>query len=238
VLVSILTVCFLLFMVIRGWNNGIVHSLVGILVFVAAFSIANKMSVSYSSQFAKAIEPMITGLVDNASMVAIGQKARVVKDENGEKVELPIEVPEEYDGSVYSACLLSFREIGFDEALSERFALEIAGEHDGVDAVMREMITAKTAHVAAYLIVFVMICVLLLVAAGALINLFNLAIHFPGFEVISRTGGALASVFLGFLILYGVSWLLRFLGAVIPSGSVGILSVFSENNPLIGLTLY
>ena len=50
------------------------HSLVGILVFVAAFSIANKMSVSYSSQFAKAIEPMITGLVDNASMVAIGQR--------------------------------------------------------------------------------------------------------------------------------------------------------------------
>ena len=82
-----------------------------------------------------------------------------------------------------------------------------------------------------------MICVLLLVAAGALINLFNLAIHFPGFEVISRTE-ELASVFLGFLILYGVSWLLRFLGRSPPSGSVGILSVFSENNPLIGLTLY
>ena len=87
-------------------------------------------------------------------------------------------MPEEYDGSVYSAAALVQR--SDLTKLSAALRSRDSGQHDGVDAVMREMITAKTAHVAACLIVFVMICVLLLVAAGALINLFNLAIHFPG----------------------------------------------------------
>ncbi len=239
VLISILSIFFLAYMVMRGWHNGIVHSLVGILVFVAAFAIANKLSVSYAPQFQKAIEPMITGIVDDASMKAIGQKARTIKDENGEKVELPIEVPEEYDGSVYMACVLSFREIGFDRQLTERLAHEIAEDQTEVDARMREKITAKTAAVVAFVLVFVMICALILIAAGALINLFNLNIHFPGYELLSRIGGAAMSFFLGLLVIYGVCWILRFLGAIVPENfNSGILNLFLKNNPLENITQY
>ena len=33
-LISILVILFLIYMAVKGWHNGIVHSLVGIIVFV------------------------------------------------------------------------------------------------------------------------------------------------------------------------------------------------------------
>ena len=240
VLVSVLAVCFIAYMAARGWHNGIVYSLMGILVFVVAFSTANKLAQSFSPQFTKAIEPMITGMVDDASLIAIGERARTEKNDEGEEIQLPIVVPEEYDGSVYSATLLSFREIGFDEGTSKRFAEEMAQQHYEVNAAMRNKITAKTASVIAYVLVFVLICVILLCAGFAVINLFNLIVRFPKFDFISRILGAAASVFLGALILYFACWLLRFMGALLPADIYNseVLAFFFKNNPLTQITLY
>ncbi len=240
-IISILAIFFLVYMAVKGWHNGIVHSLAGIIVFVAAVIIANKAAAAYSPQFTKAIEPMITGIVDDASLKAIGEKARTEKDENGETVELPIEVPREYDGTVRSACVLSFKEMGFDSQLSERFAGEIARTNTEVDAQMREQITVKTAAVISYALVFLVLCAVILIAAGAMMNLFNLIIHFPEFDIVSRIGGAAVSVMIGFLALYGVCWILRFCGAFLPESifkDSSVLAFFFKDNPLQRMTLY
>jgi len=241
VLISILAVLFLVYMAARGWHNGIVHSLVGILVFVAAFIGANSVAVKYSPQFTKAVEPLLTGIVSDASQKAIGQKARTTRDENGEKIELPIEVPEEYDGTVSSAVQLSFQEIGFDTELQQRFSQEISAGCDQVNSLMRDKIVSKTAQVVSYVLVFTAVCVLLLIAGAAVMNLFNLIIHFPGYEIISRISGAAVSLILGLLALYGLCWLLRFCGAVIPErfmSESSVLAFFFRDNPLKNITLY
>lgn len=241
VLVSILAIAFLVYMAARGWHNGIVHSLVGILVFVAAIMVANTVANKYSPQFTRALEPMLTGIINDASQKAIGQKARTTRDENGQKVELPIEVPKEYDGTVKSACLLSFKEIGFDTELQNRFADEISKNCTEVNSAMRDQITSRTAAVVSYVLVFTLVCVLLLVAGAAIMNLFNLIIHFPGYELVSQIMGAGVSLLLGFLVLYALCWLLRFCGAVVPErfmSDSSVLAFFFRDNPLIKLTLY
>ena len=231
-LVFLIVIVILALFCWRGWRRGLIMTLAGIIVFVAAFGVGGAVSDRFSEPFSTAIYPLICSPIENAGRVAIGLDEREeveqeIPDDPKEAATLEKKAEKEakrqeknptpkYDGTVKSAAYLTLLEIGFADTAADRISDEVADEVSTVNADLFNVVSKKVAGVIAYLLVFVLVTVVILIAAGAVTNLFNLNFHLRGHNTVDTIGGAVAGIVLGIVVLYGVGWILRFAGAFFP----------------------
>jgi len=198
VLVLIIAVCAW-----RGYKNGLIRGLIGIVAIILAFAAANIVATTYSGEFTGMIDPFVGGIVDRA----ISTTEDV--DENG--VISPDEMSD-----IYGVTYKSLRSLGVSDSAATKIADAVNEQLGTSDGRLAERVTDYLCEKLAFILVFAVVFILIAIICAAIGNIINLAFSLPGLEILNRTAGAVFGLFKGILILLFIACLFRYLGLILP----------------------
>ena len=187
----------------RGYKNGLIRGLIGIVAIILAFAAANIVATTYSGEFTGMIDPFVGGIVDRA----ISTTEDV--DENG--VISPDEMSD-----IYGVTYNSLRSLGVSDSAATKIADAVNEQLGLSDGRLEERVTDYLCEKLAFILVFAVVFILIAIICAAIGNIINLAFSLPGLEVLNRTAGAVFGLFKGILILLFIACLFRYLGLILP----------------------
>lgn len=206
VIIDVVLVLIVGFCVWRGWRNGIIRGICGVLALILSLYGANLLASTFSGEFTSALRPFVGGVVDSAVSSLVGAP------EDDEEPQLD----EGERRDVFTVAFSVLRRLGVAENLAERLSAEVTEESGAVDRNMAASITDKLCASLAYVAVFA-ICFLLLSIVFALIgNLLNFVFSIPGIETIDSAVGMVFGLLKGLLIVLVIAVVLRYPALISP----------------------
>ncbi|MBR2831581.1 MAG: CvpA family protein [Oscillospiraceae bacterium] len=208
----------------RGYRNGIIRGICGLLAIVIALYGANLVASVYSSEFNGMLNPFMSGIVDSAvSTVINGGKEeeqsdrRVILDEEDEEEEekhkrsVMILTDEEKE-DVYSVCFASLRYLGLSEDAADMLAKNTADETSQVGQQMNVDLTNKICVHMAYVITFLICFILLAILFAVVGNIIDLTFAIPGIEKVEPYIGIVIGLARGVLLILVIAVFFRYAG--------------------------
>ena len=204
----------------RGYKNGFIRSIFGIAALIAALFIANIAASAYSEEFTGMLNPFIGGVVDTTlgDMVEDETYTAVIVRETGE-------------GALETSLSL-LRRIGLSEPASERVAEMVSEAAPG--RVLTEIVTERLSSAFAYIAVFGIAFLLLMIIFSVVGNLINLVFSLPGLRLLDVIAGAMFGLLKGLLIVFTFAAVFRYIGLLAPSlfEDATLLNFFVNSNPI------
>ena len=219
-IIDLVLMLILLLCAWRGYRNGLIAGILALCAVLFSVYAADILSDTYSGEFTKMLEPFVTGVVDTASSS--------VEDYFEKKGR---------DPGVYEMTYRTLEGIGFMKTATENVAKDIADEQTEIGPVLRRAIVDKLCSVAAYVLTFAIMFILLIIIFGVIGNLFNLAFKLPGLELINGVLGTLLGLAKGLIYVFAIAWILRFAGMLLSEEKVNstiLLKWLMETCPLVG----
>lgn len=232
---TILSLLFLFILIFCGWNGyrkGLIKGIGGILAFVIAVYGANLLSATYSGEVIDALRPFASGFVDVnvidnkvADEMGISDSGLSVLDFLSQNPDLKKEF-----------CVRIFEGVGIHETAAEQMAEESLAyaemnRMEITDAAV-EILCLRVSYVAAFLLMFVMILILL----TAIGNIPNLTFKIPDFEGLNDVSGTVLGLIKGICLCLVFGWALKFTGLLIPQESISnafLVSWFMNRSILV-----
>jgi len=207
----------------RGYKNGLIRGVFGVVTLIAALILANITAAAYSEEAIGVLTPFVGGIVDSAM-------ADIV-EEGLEQDFIVIENESEKFGIAYSA----LRRIGLPESASARVA-EMAIE-DEAEGFLSDLIATKLSSSLSYVAVFGIAFLLLAILFAIIGNLIGLVFSLPGLKLIDIIAGIAFGFVKGLLIVLTIAVIVRYFGLVAVSTLEGtsILSFLVNNNIIANL---
>ncbi len=187
----------------RGFRNGLIAGILALCAVLFSVYAADILADTYSGEFTKMLEPFVTGVVDTAS-----SSAEDYFEKNGK------------EPGVYDMTLRIVEGVGFMKSAAKNVTEEISVEQLDTGPVLRKAIVEKLCSVAAYVLTFAVMFILLIIIFAVIGNLFNLAFKLPGLELINGVLGTLLGLAKGLLYAFAIAWVLRFVGMLLPEEKV------------------
>lgn len=224
----------------RGFKNGFIRGVFGILAIIIALYGANLVAKAYSGEFTGMLEPFVGGIVD--SSVADVLYSDEAEGENmiddGQTEDSQSGISDETDKtSVYDICYKTMRNIGVSEEASKRIAEKVAGELDTVSQQLASNLTEKLSAALAYIAVFGISFILIAIIFAVIGNILNLAFAIPGIETVDRLIGVVFGLFKGILIVFAIGVIVRYIGLVSSETieNTKILNYLVNENPIANI---
>lgn len=208
----------------RGFKNGIIRGICGILAVIISLSGAGIISNAYSGEFSGMIQPFADGLIDGA-----------VSDVLSDNKETLVTVRSSERGDVYTVCFAALREVGVAEDAAEAIAKDMAKDTDSVDQDMTAMLSEKVSDKLAYAAVVTVAFILIAIVFAVIGNLINLSFEIPGAGKVEPIAGTVLGIIKGIIIMYALATLVRYLGLALSDElleSTKLLSGVVNNNPV------
>ena len=223
----IITLCLLLIVAYctwRGYRNGIVRGVCGIVAILLALYGAGVAANMFSEEFKGVLMPFVSGMIDGA--------ADKVKN-NDESAVIQLSKAEKADAYMFSyACA---RQVGLVDRAAKLVAEETAKENNVVGQQLYEELSdnlvGRLAHVAVFCIAFAIIAIVF----GVIGNVINVSLLIPKLGVAEPVIGAVLGLIKGVLLMYAVAMFLRYLGLVLPKDLLnesGLLFKLINDNPV------
>ncbi len=203
----------------RGFRNGLIAGILALCAVLFSVYAADILADTYSGEFTKMLEPFVTGMVDTASTSA---------EEYYEKKGI--------EPSIRELTLRTVESVGFMKSAAVNVTRDITEEETEMGQELRKAIVEKLCSVAAYVLTYAIMFILLIIAFAVIGNLFNLAFKLPGLELINSVLGTLLGMAKGLIYVFAIAWILRFVGFVLPEEQIDstiLLKRFMELSPLI-----
>ena len=204
----------------RGFRNGLIAGILAVCAVLFSICAADILADTYSGEFTKMLEPFVTGVVDTANASA--------EDYYEKKGTEP---------TVYNVTEMTVEGIGLMKSAAVNVSEEIAQEETETGHVLRRAIVDKLCVVAAYVLTYIVMFVLLIIIFGVIGNLFNLAFKLPGLELVNGVLGTLLGLAKGLVYVFAIAWVLRFTGMLLPEEKVNstiLLKWLMDTCPLVG----
>lgn len=228
----------------RGFKNGFIRGVFGVLALIIAIYGANLVAKAYSSEFTGMLEPFVGGVVDKAiSKVTRSSDAEQEELTNGEREEAGGEnedaevLTDEKKEDVFEVSFAALKNIGVSPDASKLIARQVGDKMEKVGQTMSVYLTGKFCDALAYVGVFIIAFALIAIIFAVIGNIFNLAFSIPGIETIDRLIGLALGIFKGLLIIFVLVVALRYI-RVLPADVVKkttVLEFFLNKNPLAGI---
>lgn len=208
----------------RGYKDGIIRGVCGILAMIIALYAAGIVARTYNSEFEGMLSPFIGGMVDSAvDKVLTDDKDAVVHISDAEKSD------------PYQVCYAVSRQLGLvDNAaklIAEKTSAACTKVNQEMCSVLSENICTQFAFVAVFFICFIVVAIILTVIG----NVINVSLLIPKLGIIEPIAGAVLGLIRGIILMYAVAMALRYLGIVLPGelfeGSKLIFKIVN-NNPV------
>ena len=214
----------------RGYRNGIIRGICGILAIVIALYGANLIATVYSSEFTGMLNPFMSGIVDSAVSAVIngGEEEdpprrlpldEEEEEETKEKRSVMILTDKEKD-DVYSVCFASLRYLGLSEDAAEKLASDTADETSQVGQQMNVDLTGKICEQMAFVITFLICFILIAILFAVVGNIIDLTFAIPGIEKVEPYIGILIGLARGVFIILIIAVFFRYAGLAFHEGTL------------------
>ena len=231
-IIDLAVVVLLLFLGWNGFKNGLIRSIIGVLVVVIALYGATLVAKMYSGEFSGMFKPFLSGMLERST-------AQVTGSYDGEEGgPLTTTVTVENKDDVYEVCFATLRNLGLSEGAASRLAdtvkegVEVSGR--SFNQFLTETVCDRVAYVCVFLLAFIILGAVLAIIGNTIDIVFTL----PGLGVVDSILGAILGLAKGFLIVMAVAMFLRYTGLLLKDNVVRdsyFVSKLLNNNPIANL---
>lgn len=245
--INLAVIAIILFCGWRGYKNGLIRGVFGVVSLIVALLVGNIVATAYSEDFTVMLDPFVSGLVESTftNMRDEGVEYDAEEHDHQNKTE--------DFGKAYTVLRL----IGISETASVRVAeasLEPEeqsdanaeggdeNEHDGEDSsgvriMLTDKISTKLSSILAYVAVFAIAFILIAIILAVLGNLVSFVFSLPGLKLVDIIAGVALGLFKGFIIVYALAAIVRYFGLIAPQTieEASILNYFVNNNPIANI---
>ena len=203
-----------------GYRKGLIAGLLSVCALLFSVYAADVLADTYSGEFTKMLEPFVSGVVDTADS-ASRDHFKVLEQEP----------------AVYDLSLETLHRCGILQSAAENIARELAAEERDTGPALRIALVEKLCGVAAYVLTYAIMFVLLIIVFAVIGNLFNLSFKLPGLELVNGVLGTVLGLAKGLLYVFAIAWVLRFVGLLLPEEKMNemvLLRWAMKTCPLVG----
>ena len=221
-LVDLSIIGIVVFCTWRGYKNGLIRGVFGIVALIVSLLVANIAAEAYSNEASGALAPFVGGVVEStfSDLVEEGLDESVLLEQQIDTVEF---------GTAYSA----LRRIGLPEAAAAHIA-EMAVMEEEPGTMLTDLIADKLSSALAFVAVFTIAFVLLAIVFAVVGNLIGFVFSLPGMKWIDIIAGSVLGLAKGIIIVYTIAVFARYFGllAIGTLESTSVLNYLVNNNPI------
>jgi len=215
----------------RGYKNGLIRGVFGVVSLVVSLLVANIAAQAYSDEAKEILMPFVSGIIDStiSEMDDLGIEYQMLAhDHDLSEVEF---------GTAYTA----LRQLGLPEAASVHIAtVSIESLKDNEDEEERffpELIADKLTSTASFVAVFGIAFLLIAIVFAVIGNLVGFVFSLPGLKLVDIIAGAVLGLLKGVIIVYTIAVIVRYFGLLMISTLEGttILNHIVNNNPIANM---
>lgn len=240
ILIDIALVLIVVFLAWRGFKNGFVRGIFGVLAIIVAIYGANLVAKAYADDFTGMLEPFVSGVVDRAYSDVMDGGVREDDPPAGDTAAGDTQGAAENDAedekpnNVYSVSFETLRKIGISEGAARQIAEKVGGKIDTVGHQMSTNLTGMLCDALAYIAVFAVAFILIAIIFAVIGNIINLAFSLPGIESADRIIGLVLGILKGLLIVLTLALVVRYFGLLAPETieKTKVLKYILDTNPL------
>jgi len=212
----------------RGYKNGLIRGVFGVVALVVSLFVANIAATAYSEEFTGMLKPFAGGIVDTAL---------------NEMAEDGVEYRPREHGHVgrsdeFGEAYMALRSIGLPEPAAVRIAEmtseEMASEDEEFSGHVSDLIADKLSSAMAYVAVFAVAFILLAIIFAVIGNLVGFVFSLPGLKLVDIIAGVIFGLAKGLIIVYTLAAIIRYYGLLALSilEETSILNYIVNNNPI------
>jgi len=219
--IDLAVVALVAFCVWRGFKNGFIRGVFGVVALIASLLVANIVATAYSEEFTGMLKPFVGGIVDNTLSGIIEEGIEFSYD--GRIDDLP----------QFRAAYATMRRLGLPEASAAQIA-ERATQDNGPIATLADAVSDKLSSALAFVAVFGIAFLLLAIIAAIIGNLIGFVFSLPGLKHIDAIAGILFGLLKGLIIVLTLAAIIRYFGlfAQTTLEETTILKFLINNNPI------
>ena len=212
----------------RGYKNGLIRGVFGIVSLIASLLVANMAAEAYADEAKGMLVPFVSGMLDST-----------ISDLSDEGIEYQaIAHDHELDDEDFGTAYLALRHIGFPEAAAVRLAeLSVEGEEEEQVGYFSDVIAEKVSSTLSYVAVFGIAFLLIAIIFAVIGNLVGFVFALPGLRLVDIISGSVLGLLKGIIIVYTITLIVRYFGVLILSTleSTTLLLYLVNNNPIANL---
>ena len=228
-IINLVLVAIVLFCGWRGWRNGFIRGIFGLLALVVALYGANFLASAYSGEFAGMLKPFVGGVVDTTFADMIEERAAGLPG-----AMAPARTTDE--DAAFDTSVTMLRRIGLPVPAAEHISYQVAGVGTGrIAGLVTEAITTRLSATLSFVVIFAIAFLLLMIIFSVVGNLINLVFTLPGLRLLDAVAGALFGLFKGVFIILVFGAIIRYIGVFLPEewlADSGLLNYLIHNNPI------
>jgi len=212
----------------RGYKNGLIRGVFGVVSLIASLLVANMAAQAYSDDAKGMLVPFVGGMIDST--------ISGISDEGIEYQAIAHD--HEIDDVDFGTAYLALRQIGLPEAAAVRVAeLSIEVDEDMQRSYFSDIIAERLSSTLSYVAVFGIAFLLIAIVFAVIGNLVGFVFALPGLRLVDIIAGSVFGLFKGVLIVYTVAVIVRYFGLLmLPTlESTTILVYLVNNNPIANL---
>ena len=214
----------------RGFKNGLIRGVFGIVSLIVALIIANIAAQAYSNDAKTMLMPFASGIIDTtlAEMRDEGIEYQAIAHDH--------EIDDVDFGTAYSV----LRQIGLPEAAAVNIAeqaLELRNNGEEGVSTFTDAVADKLTTTLSYVAVFGIAFLLLAIVFAIIGNLIGFVFSLPGLKLVDTISGAVFGFFKGLIIVYTIAVIVRYFGILALSTleSTSLLNYIVNNNPIASI---
>ena len=237
----------------RGYRNGLIRGVFGIVALIVSVFVANIAAEAYSEEFTGMLNPFVGGIIDSALNDADAEDSepdieesdyiseyisKHISENNGEnsgkssKKENSLSVGE---SEKIVKAYLTLRRIGLPKPAAARIAMLSADNETG--ELLSDVIADKVSSVLAYIAVFAIAFILLAIVFAVVGNLIGFVFSLPGLKLLDSIAGVVFGLAKGLLIVFTLATVARYFGllALDTIEETSLLNYLINNNPVANM---
>ena len=218
-MIDLATLAIIVFCCWRGYRNGLIRGVFGVVTLFVALIIANIAAMAYTDDVSGAIKPFVSGLVDSTY-------SDMVEEANIEYEE----VDYKNDSEEFKLAYTTLRRIGLPESAAIRIAERAV--NDISEDFIADIIADKLSSVLAFVVLFGIAFLLTAIIFSVIGNLINFVFSLPGLKLVDTIAGIAFGLIKGFLIVLTLATIVRYLGllAISTLEETTVLKYFVDHN--------
>jgi len=182
----------------RGYRNGLIRGVFGVVTLVASLFLANIAANAYSEEFTGMLQPFVGGVVETA-----------ISDVLDDDIEYEL-IEHENDSEDFRTAFNALRHIGLPVPAAIRVAEQAA--EDETEGFLADRVAGKLSSILAYVAVFGVAFVLVAIIFAVIGNLIGFVFSLPGLKLLDIIAGVAFGFVKGLLIVLVLAAVMRYLG--------------------------
>jgi uncharacterized membrane protein required for colicin V production len=209
----------------RGFRNGLIRGVFGVVTLILSLFFASVAASSYSDEFTDIINPFVSGIVDTAIVEAMEDDTEydLSKFEN--------------ESENFFIAYKALRRIGLPESPAARIADLTTSGRGGMgipNIMLSDYLAYRLSSVLAFVAVFGIAFILLAIVFTVIGNLIGFVFSLPGLALVDSVAGATFGLAKGLLMVLILATVVRYVGLLAPDmlDNTRVLKYIVNNNPI------